>query len=106
MSENKQIDKNVVVSEGSTAELCQRYHIHKLAFFGSVFRDDFRPDSDIDILVEFKPGHTPGFAFFSIEAEFSEMLGRKVELHTENFLSRYFRSEAIQEAEIKYRARS
>ncbi len=64
------------------AELCRRYHISKLALFGSVLRLDFRPESDIDVLVEFEPGQTPGLAFFDIEAELSQLLGRRVDLNT------------------------
>ena len=48
---------------------CRRHHIHKLALFGSVLRDDFGPDSDVDVLVEFEPGHVPGLAFFDMEAD-------------------------------------
>jgi predicted nucleotidyltransferase len=70
---------------------CRRNHIRKLAFFGSILRDDFRPDSDIDILVEFERGHTPGLTFFDLEAELSELLGRQVDLNTPGFLSPHFR---------------
>jgi len=93
---------NVLVAKDRIADFCQQHHIRSLAFFGSVLRDDFRPDSDIDVLVEFEPGYTPGFAFFGMEAELSEILGRKVELHTRNFLSRYFRDKVLEEAEIQY----
>ncbi len=81
---------------------CEKYHIRKLAFFGSVLRDDFRDDSDVDVLVEFEPGHVPGLAFFEMEAELSRILGRKVDLHTPEFLSRYFRDQVLGEAEIQY----
>ena len=74
----------------------------KLALFGLVLRDDFRPESDVDVLVEFKPGHVPGLAFFSMEEELSEILGNKVELHTPQFLSRYFRDKVVADAEIQY----
>ncbi len=66
---------------------CQKHHIRKLSFFGSVVRNDFGPQSDIDVLVEFEPGHTPGFDFFLIEAELSGLLGRTVDLQTIHFLS-------------------
>lgn len=81
---------------------CQGHHIRRLAIFGSALHDDARPDSDVDILVEFEPGHTPGFRFFEIEAELSRMLGRKVDLNTPGFLSRYFRDEVQAEAEVQY----
>jgi predicted nucleotidyltransferase len=93
---------NVLAEKDRIADFCQQHHIRSLAFFGSVIRDDFRPDSDIDVLVEFEPGYTPGFAFFGMEAELSEILGRKVELHTRNFLSRYFRDKVLEEAEVQY----
>jgi predicted nucleotidyltransferase len=81
---------------------CRRHHIRKLAFFGSVLRDDFRPTSDVDVLVEFESGHVPGLAFFAMEAELSTILGRKVDLNTPNFLSRYFRDQVVAEAEVQY----
>ena len=84
------------------AEFCQRHHIRKLALFGSVLRDDFTPESDIDILVEFEPGHVPGLAFFAMEDELSNLLGRKVDLNTRGWLSEYFRDEVEVEAEIQY----
>lgn len=82
--------------------LCRRHHIRRLALFGSVLRDDFRPDSDVDILVEFEPGHVPGFEFISIQDELTRIVGRRVDLHTPSSLSRYFRKEVIAEAEEQY----
>ena len=96
------MNKNASVSKDRIADFCRQHHIRKLAFFGSVLREDFGPDSDIDVLVEFEPGHTPGFGFFGIEEELSEMFGRKVDLHTRDSLSRYFRDEVLKEAEIQY----
>lgn len=90
-----------------TAELgafCRRNHIRRLAFFGSILREDFGPDSDVDVLVEFHEGHTPGLRFFTMERELSELLGRKVDLHTPGFLSPYFRDEVMAEAEVHYEA--
>ena len=84
------------------AEFCRRNHIKKLAVFGSALRPDFREDSDIDVLVEFDPNHIPGLAFFAMQDELSEILGRKVDLNTPNFLSKYFRDKVIQEAEVQY----
>jgi uncharacterized protein len=83
-------------------DFCRRNHIRKLAFFGSVLRDDFGPDSDVDVLVEFEPGKTPGFAFFGMQEELSEILGRKVDLNTPGFLSKYFRDQIIREAKVEY----
>ena len=84
------------------AEFCRRNHVRRLAFFGSVIRDDFTPDSDVDVLVEFEPGKTPGLAFFDMQEELSGILGRKVDLNTEEFLSPYFRDEVLAEAEVEY----
>jgi uncharacterized protein len=86
------------------ADFCRRHHIRKLAVFGSVLHGDSRPDSDLDVLVEFEAGHVPGLAFFGMEQELSEMLGRKVDLNTPQFLSPYFRDEVLAEAEVQYAA--
>jgi hypothetical protein len=84
------------------AAFCRQHHIRKLAFFGSILREDFGPGSDIDVLVEFEPGHAPGLAFFAMERELSELLGQKVDLNTPQFLSRYFRERVLAEAEALY----
>ena len=84
------------------AEFCRRHNIRKLAFFGSVLRDDFGLDSDVDVLVEFRQGARTGFAFFEMERELSDLLGYKVELNTPGFLSKYFRDRIIAEAEVLY----
>jgi len=81
---------------------CRRHHIRKLALFGSVLRDDFGPESDVDILVEFEPSHVPGLAFFDMEAELAHIIGRRVDLNTPQFLSRYFRQTVLEEAEVLY----
>jgi uncharacterized protein len=91
---------HIAIPGEKIAALCRRYHIRKLAFFGSVLRDDFRPDSDVDILVEFEPGHVPGLAFFEIERELSDILGRKVDLSTPKFPSPYFRDNL--QTEVQY----
>ena len=93
---------NITIDQDRLAEFCRKHHIRKFALFGSVLRDDFRPDSDVDVLVEFEPGHVPGLAFFSIEAELSDILGRKVDLNTPQFLSKYFRDEVRKEALVQY----
>ncbi|MGH2356348.1 MAG: nucleotidyltransferase family protein [Chloroflexota bacterium] len=92
----------IAVDRDRLADFCRRHHIRWLAFFGSVLREDFRPDSDVDVLVEFEPGHVPGLAFFQMESELSEILGRRVDLNTPQFLSPYFRSQVQQEAELQY----
>lgn len=92
----------ISIKEGEIAEFCRKHHIKKLSLFGSVLREDFTPDSDIDVLVEFESGHVPGLAFFDIEHKLCHLLGRKVDLHTPQFLSRYFRDEVLSEAEVLY----
>ncbi len=86
------------------ADFCRKHGIRKIAFFGSVLRDDFMPESDVDVLVEFEPGHTPGLAFFTMQRELSEILGRKVDLNTVGDLSPYFRDEVLSEAQVLYDA--
>jgi predicted nucleotidyltransferase len=83
-------------------DFCRRNHIRRLALFGSVLRDDFRPESDVDVLVEFEPGRTPGLAFFRMQDDLSRLLGRRVDLSTPNSLSRYFRDEVLREARTLY----
>lgn len=82
--------------------ICRRHHIRRLSLFGSALTEDFRDDSDVDVLVEFEPGHVPGLAFFSIESELSRLFGRTVDLNTPNFLSPYFRDEVVSRAQVQY----
>ncbi|MDO9130003.1 MAG: nucleotidyltransferase family protein, partial [Anaerolineales bacterium] len=85
-------EPKIEIPKKKIAEFCRRNHIRKLALFGSVLRDDFRPDSDVDVLVEFEPGKTPGFAFITIQDELSEILGgRQVDLVTPKFLNHRIR---------------
>ena len=88
------------------AEFCKKNHIRKLSLFGSVLRDDFSSDSDIDFLVEFEPGKVPGLIGLSrMERELSEILGgRKVDLRTPQDLSKYFREDVLARAEVQYAA--
>lgn len=85
-------------------EFCRRHHIRKLAVFGSALREDFRSESDLDVLVEFEPGHTPGLIRLAgMEIELSTLLGgRKVDMNTPLCLSPYFRDEVLAEAEPVY----
>ena len=92
----------IEIPEDALAEFCRRHHIGRLSLFGSILRDDFRPDSDIDVLVEFEPGHTPGFAFFGMQEELSAILGHQVDLNTPQCLSKYFREKVLGEAVIQY----
>lgn len=96
------MNKNLTIPKDKIADFCKRHHIQRLCVFGSALRDDFAPDSDVDVLVEFESGHVPGFAFFDLEDEISELIGRKVDLNTPNFLSRYFRDEVLKQTEVQY----
>ncbi len=95
---------HIDVPRHQLAEFCRRYQIQTLSLFGSVLREDFRPDSDIDVLVEFEDGHVPGLLGIArMERELSEILGgRKVDLRTPEDLSRYFRQEVLAKAEVQY----
>ncbi len=87
------------------AEFCRANRIRRLALFGSVLRDDFGPDSDVDVLVEFEPNARVGLLRLAgMEIELSELLGRKVDLNTPGFLSDYFRNQVLAEAETHYDA--
>ena len=92
---NDLVAKRVRLRPKAIAELCKRHHVRRLALFGSVLRDDIRPDSDVDVLVEFEPGKTPGFGFITIQDELSDLLGRKVDLNTPACLSRFYRDEVL-----------
>lgn len=86
------------------AGFCRRHHIRRLALFGSILRDDFGPESDVDVLVEFEPGTRVGLSFFTMQDELTTILGRQVDLNTPGFLSRYFRDEILSAAEVQYEA--
>ena len=90
----------------AVAEFCRKNHIRKLSLFGSVLRDDFGPESDVDVLVEFEPGKEPGlFRLARMELDFSEFVGgRKVDMRTAEDLSRYFRDQVVASAELQYAA--
>jgi len=88
------------------AEICRRHHIRRLSLFGSVLNGSQRAESDVDLLVEFEPGKTPGLLRLAeIEFELSALLGgRRVDLRTPGDLSPYFRDEVLQNAELQYAA--
>ncbi|HET9209358.1 MAG TPA: nucleotidyltransferase family protein [Thermoanaerobaculia bacterium] len=87
------------------ADFCRRNHIRKLSLFGSILRDDFGPQSDIDVLVEFEPGHVPGLRFVRLQDELSSLFGgRRVDLVTPKFLNRRIRDEVLRSAEVQYAA--
>ncbi len=91
--------------EGKLTEFCEKNRIRKLSVFGSAIRGQLGPDSDIDLLVEFEEGHTPGlFSIIKMEMELTEMLGKKADLRTPEDLSQYFRDEVVQNAKLQYQA--
>jgi hypothetical protein len=92
----------ISIDREKIADFCRRHHISRLSLFGSVLREDFGPASDVDVLVEFESGHIPGLAFFSMEEELSQIIGRKVDLNTSGFLSPYFRDRIERESEVQY----
>ena|SRR3989338_1200948 len=91
------------VPKDKIVEFCDRNHVNKLSFFGSVLTQRFRPESDVDVLVEFVPGQGPGFFELSgMEIELSGLLGRRVDLRTPKELSRYFRDQVLAGASVQY----
>jgi predicted nucleotidyltransferase len=96
--------KNIFTDKEKIRDFCESYYIQRLAIYGSVLRDDFDRDSDIDVLVDFMPGHVPGFfRLFDMEEELSVIFGgRKVDLRTREDLSRYFRDKVVAEAQVQY----
>jgi len=95
----------IPVDSQAVASFCRHRHIRKLALFGSVLRDDFSTASDVDVLVESDAGHVPGLEFFAIEADLSELMCRKVDLHTPQSLSPFFRDQVLASSEPQYVAR-
>ncbi len=93
----------IQISQAEITEFCQRHHIRKLSLFGSILRDDFSSNSDVDVLVEFAPGKTPGFAIVTMQQELSTLMSdRTVDLRTPHELSRYIRDRVIAEALVLY----
>ena len=94
----------IEVPKDKIAEFCRKHHIRKLALFGSVLREDFRPDSDVDVLVEFEPEHVPGFlGLYDMEQQLSGLVGgAHIDLVTEKFLNRRIRERVLAEAEVQY----
>jgi uncharacterized protein len=85
------------------AAFCRRNHIRRLSVFGSVLRDDFGPDSDVDVLYEFRPGHGVGFGIVQIEQELATILGvTKVDLVSAKYLNRWLRDRILASAEVQY----
>ena len=91
-----------MLPKGQIAAFCRRHRIRRLAIFGSALRDDFTPESDIDVLVEFEPGARVGLSFFAMQDELAEILDRRVDLNTPGFLSKYFVDQVLAEARDAY----
>jgi len=95
----------IALPDEKLAAFCRRHRIRRLSLFGSVLRDDFSDRSDVDVLVEFEPGTRVGLLRLAgMEIELGELIGRKVDLNTKGFLSRYFRDRVLAEAEVLYDA--
>ncbi|NLG97506.1 MAG: nucleotidyltransferase family protein [Chloroflexi bacterium] len=96
----------ISIPEKELVEFCKRNHIRKLSFFGSVLSERFGPESDVDVLVEFEQGHTPGLSLIRMQDELSALLGgRKVDLVTPKFLNKRIREKVITEAVVQYAQR-
>jgi predicted nucleotidyltransferase len=96
---------NIKIPKKRLAEFCKKNHITKQSLFGSSLRDDFEPDSDVDMLVEFGPeAHFGLIGFAGLELELTEILGRKVDLNTPDCVSKYYREKVLAEAEVQYDA--
>jgi len=98
------MNKKLVLNKEKIADFCEGHHIRRLAIFGSALRGDFGPGSDVDVLVDFMPGHTPGFfRLFEMEEELSSLFGdHKVDMRTPEDLSRYFRDKVVATAQVQY----
>lgn len=93
----------IEIQQAQVARFCEGNHVRKLALFGSILTDRFRPDSDVDVLVEFEPGHVPGFlGLAQMELDLGAIFGRRVNLRTPQELSRYFRGEVAASALVQY----
>lgn len=97
------VETNIEIPREKIIEFCRQNYITRLSLFGSVLRSDFREDSDIDLLVEFDPDHIPGLIRLAgMEIKLTEILGRKVDLRTQQDLSKYFRQEVLDSAVVQY----
>jgi len=92
------------LTDGQIADFCRQHHIKRMAVFGSILRDDWGPQSDVDVLVEVEPGHVPGFGFIAIGRRLGEVIGRPVDLSTFNGVHPYLRQEIYNTLEVIYDA--
>lgn len=95
--------KTILPPKDAIADFCRRHRIRKLSLFGSVLRDDFRPESDIDVLVEFEPGHAIGWDIIDVEEELSQLFGgHRVDMVREKYLNPRLRDRVLASAEVQY----
>ena len=95
----------VHLNDKQLVPFCREHHIRKLSFFGSVLRNDFRPESDVDVLVGFEDGHVPGLiGLAGMELDLTRLVGRKVDLNTPRFFSGPLRDRVLSESEVLYAA--
>jgi len=95
----------ISIPKDRITKFCVQNRVRRLSLFGSVLREDFGPDSDVDILVEFEPGARMGLIRLSgLEIELGKIVGRKVDLNTPGFLSKYYRDQILTEADVQYDA--
>ena len=98
------VQPKIDISREQLTAFCRKHHLRKLSLFGSVLRDDFRPDSDVDVLIEFAPGHRVGFiGLHAVEEELSSLFGgHKIDLVSPKYLNRRLRERVLSEAEVQY----
>jgi len=97
------IPKNIPATEEQIADFCRRHHIRSLSFFGSVLGPGFRPDSDVDVLIEFDAGHTPGLNVYEIEQELSQLCGgRRIDMVNPKYINRWLKEIVLSTAESAY----
>ncbi len=92
----------IKIDHEKLTEFCRKHHIKKLWLFGSVLRDDFRDDSDVDVLYEFEPEKTPGWEIVNVQEELSDIMGYKVDFVPEKYLSRHIRRHPSFNPELIY----
>ena len=98
-------EARISIPKDKISVFCKQNQVRRLSFFGSVLREDFGPDSDVDILVEFEPGTRMGLIRLSgLEIELGKIIGRKVDLNTPGFLNKYYRNKILTEADVQYDA--
>lgn len=94
------------IDRAALAEFCRKWHIRRLALFGSVLRDDFGPESDVDFLYEFEEGHVPAWEIVTIKSELSDLVGREVDFVSFKYISKYMRERVLAEAEDIYESKA